>query len=364
MPVLQRERGLLVGEAELLGARPHRDDLRRRGTRTDQRDGLVHVLAAAGVRVALRPGRAAHREAAVVTGAVPEMAVQDVEERRVARPQQAVGVHVRVRRAALPGDGVDPFDVLAAEVVEHLADQAHALVLADSGAQEAVQLVVRGVDHRAGLGQQRDLVGRLDAPRREERLLTVHNGQSGGLEGEQYRQLHQVDADRLALQPVPRQLVGDLAGHLVGDAGVGVERAAQRGDAGTRPRRAVQPRVVQLVVARGRAEVPHDRFAAARQQGEPDQLVHRPGTDVRRGHVPDVREVEGEQRAERGRVEGLLEPGQPLFAEPVEVHPLLPVDRVRAVGSDRHVGPPRSASAPGTACRQRKPARRKPSSIT
>ena len=86
---------------------------------------------------------------------------------------EPVGVDVRVRRAALAGDGVDPLDVLGAEVVEHLADQADALVLAHARAQERVQLLVGGVDHGAGLGEQRDLVAGLDPAGLEEHLLAV-----------------------------------------------------------------------------------------------------------------------------------------------------------------------------------------------
>ena len=178
--VLQRERRLLVGEAELLGARPDCDDVGRRRAGLHQRDGLVHVLAAAHVGVALRGRRAADREAAVVAGAVAQVAVQDVEERRVAGADQPVAVDVRMRRAALAGDRVDALDVLAAEVVEHLADQADALVLADARAEERVQLLVGGVDHRAGLGQQADLVGCLDPPGVEEDLLPVDDVEALG----------------------------------------------------------------------------------------------------------------------------------------------------------------------------------------
>ena len=84
----------------------------------------------------------------------------------------------------------------------------------------------------------------------------------------------------------------------------------------------------------GRAEVPEDRLAAAGQQREPDQLVHRPGADVGRGHVADVGEVEGQQGAERGALERGAEPGQPVVAEPVEVDALLPVDGVGPVRAD------------------------------
>ena len=121
--VLEGEGGHLVGKAELLRPRPQRDDVGGGGTRPDQRDGLVHVLAAADVGVALGAGRAGHREGAVVAGPVAQVTVQDVEEGRITGPDQPVGVHVRVRRAALAGDRVDPLHVLAAQVVEDLADQ-------------------------------------------------------------------------------------------------------------------------------------------------------------------------------------------------------------------------------------------------
>jgi hypothetical protein len=52
--VLQRERGLLVREPELLRVRPDRDDVGRGRPGPHQGDRLVHVVAADGVRVALR----------------------------------------------------------------------------------------------------------------------------------------------------------------------------------------------------------------------------------------------------------------------------------------------------------------------
>src|SRR4029450_6938935 len=102
---------------------------------------------------------------------VAVVAVQDVEEGRVAGAQDAVGVDVGVGRAALPGDGVDPLDVLGAEVVEDLGDQPNALVLPDPGPQEPVQLVVGGVDQGGGGGQQGDLVRGLDPAGVQEHLL-------------------------------------------------------------------------------------------------------------------------------------------------------------------------------------------------
>ena len=176
--VLQRERGHLVGEAELGGRRPHGADVGGRHAGLDHGDRPVDVLAADLVGVALRRRGAAHLERAVVARAVAVVAVQDVEERRVTGTDDAVGVDVRVRRAALAGDRVDALDVLRPEVEQRLGDEADALVLAHTRSQRPVQLLVGSVDHRAGMGEQEDLVGRLDPPGLEEHLLAVDHGQA------------------------------------------------------------------------------------------------------------------------------------------------------------------------------------------
>ena len=301
----------------------------------------VHVLAAARVGVAHRRRGAAHREAAVVAGAVAEVAVQDVEERRVAGPDDAVAVDVRVRRAALARDGVDALDVLAAEVVEHLADQADALVLPHARAQERVELVVGRVDHRAGLGEQRDLVGGLDPAGLEEDLLPVDDVDALGLQRRQDRHLDEVDARRGSpARPCSRSTVATLRATSSAMPASGW-KAPRSVEMPARARfGAVEPRVEQLVVAGGRAEVPEHRLAAARQHGEPDQLVHGPGADVGGRHVADVGEVEGEQ-ARRGRSApaSAVSRASRSRAQPVEVDALLPVDRVGAVGADRHRSP-------------------------
>ena len=77
-------------------------------------------------------------------------------------------------------------------------------------------------------------------------------------------------------------------------------------------RAALQPRAVDLVVARGRAEVPHHRVIALREQAEARELVHRPGTDVGRGDVADVGHVEAQQCADVGLREQPLDPLQAL----------------------------------------------------
>jgi hypothetical protein len=206
-----------------------------------------------------------------------------------------------------------------------------------------VQLLVRGVDHRAGLGEEGDLVGCLDAAGLEEDLLAVDDVDALLLEGLQHGHLGEVDAQRLARQAVFAQFGRHLRGDVRADPGVRVEGAAEGGDAragaGGRAFLAVavvEPRVVELVVTGRRAEVPDDRFTAADEQREADQLVHRPGADVGGGHIADVGEVEAEQGAQLGAVQGRVEPGEPFPAQPVEVDALFPVDGVRPECADCH----------------------------
>ena len=161
--------------------------------------------------------------------------MQDIEERRITRPDDPVAVNVRVWRAPLTRNRIDALDVLATQAIEHFAHQADALVFAYAGTQKGVQLVVRRVDHRTGLSQQRDLVDGLDAPRLEEHLLTVNDGEPLLLERGQDRHLDHIDADRFGGQPV---LVHDrchLAGYLLSDPGVRMKGAPQCGDPGAGP---------------------------------------------------------------------------------------------------------------------------------
>src|SRR6266700_1669967 len=89
-------------------------------------------------------------------------------------------------------------------------------------------------------------------------------------------------------------------------------------------------------MARRGAEVPHDRLAllaiALREQAEASGLVECPGADVGRREVPDVVEVEAQQRAHLRLSQRLLGALQPLPAEPVEVDARLPVHTHRPEG--------------------------------
>ena len=54
------------------------------------------------------------------------------------------------------------------------------------------------------------------------------------------------------------------------------------------------------------------------------------------GHVADVGEVEGQQSTELRGIEVLPQTLQPIGAQPVDIDPLLPVDCVGPVGTNRH----------------------------
>src|SRR2546426_880806 len=96
-------------------------------------------------------------------------------------------------------------------------------------------------------------------------------------------QLDDVDAERLSKEASLLELDADLLRHGLRAARNG---PAQRRDPGARAAVA-EPRVVQLVVPRGRAEVPHDRVVAARQEAEANVFVDGPHPDVRRRDVAD-----------------------------------------------------------------------------
>ena len=116
-------------------------------------------------------------------------------------------------------------------------------------------------------------------------------------------------------------------------------RPAQGRDAGARAVFA-EPRVEELVMPGGRAEVPHDRLVALRQQAEADVLVDGPHADVGGRDVADVAHVEAEQRAQLRLFERCLRASQACLAQPVEVDPLLPVDPHHAIAADPHRAPP------------------------
>ena len=133
-------------------------------------------------------------------------------------------------------------------------------------------------------------------------------------------------------------------------AGVRGDRAAQADHPGVDVLLA-QPRAVEPVVLRGRAEVPDVRLAAARQQGVAGHLVARPLADVGARDVADVVEVE-QQDARRRRTPPApsRRASEPVGPQPIDVPALLPVDVHRAGRGEgsRHRGTPDAGSAAGT----------------
>src|SRR3989440_5965673 len=88
----------------------------------------------------------------------------------------------------------------------------------------------------------------------------------------------------------------------------------------------VQPRRVQLVVARRAAEIPDVRLAISREQRIARELVARPLADHRAGGVADIVLVEREQRAETGVRERGAHAREAVPVQPAEIDALLEID--------------------------------------
>src|SRR2546422_2687326 len=88
----------------------------------------------------------------------------------------------------------------------------------------------------------------------------------------------------------------------------------------------VQPRRVQLVVARRAAEIPDVRLAVSREQRIARELVARPLADHRAGGVADIVLVEREQRAKTGVRERGAHPREAVPVQPAEIDALLEID--------------------------------------
>src|ERR1051326_6360386 len=86
-----------------------------------------------------------------------------------------------------------------------------------------------------------------------------------------------------------------------------------------------EPRAVDLMMARSRAEVPEDRLVVLRQQRETHELVHRPSADVRGGNVADVVHVEAEERAHLGLFKRRFDAREALLAQALDIDALFPI---------------------------------------
>ena len=129
------------------------------------------------------------------------------------------------------------------------------------------------------------------------------------LQREQRRHVRDVHADRLLARARARASSSTIIGRKrVRDPGRVGHRATHRRHPRA-PARLRQPRAVELVMPRGRAEVPQHRIAvAARHEREADVLVALPRPDRRARDVAEVVRVEEQQRAEIRRLERRLRP--------------------------------------------------------
>ena len=301
-------------------------DLVRADAGLQQVDRAVHPFARLAIRGALRRRRAADVERAVVARAIAHERLDDVEERLVAGTDQAVGEVVRMRAAALAGDRVDRLDAVGAHLVEARGRERDDLAFLDAGLQRLGDVLVDAVDHRRRHVEQRQLVDVLHFARLQQRLLAVAH-----LDAE-LLQLEAASAarrrrGRAACRPRLRRRGCDL-----------ISRAASRNSVmspPTAPRKpeqsgaaviVVQPRRVQSMMLRRRAEVPDVRIAVAGEQRIARQLVARPFADHRARRVADVVLVEAQQRAEPGCGERGARAREPVVVQAAEVDALLEVD--------------------------------------
>ena len=256
---LEAEAGLLVREAELLGSRPDLRDLVRRHAGPHERDRRIEPLAALLVRVELRVADAADVERAVVARAVAHERMDDVEERLVARAQQPIREDVRMRIAPIARDRVDRLHLLGAHLEQQLVRARDDLVLVDAGPEHPVDLFVDRVDEPGRLVEECDLLGGLDLAGLEERPGTIGDVQPRALQRLDRDEVRHVNPERLAVKAELAQLVRDLLAEPVRDPGLDGHGTAHGRDAGTEVLRR-KPRREQLMVARGRTEVPQDRL--------------------------------------------------------------------------------------------------------
>ena len=196
MSELQAEGRHLVGKAELVSTRPNARNRIGAHAGPDQLDRAVEPVAALLVGVVLRRGGAPDVEGAVVASAVAHEGLQHVEERLVAGADHAVGEIVRVRIAALPGNGVDRLDVVGAVLVQKLGRHRDDVGLAHARLELLADQLVDAVDHGGGAIEQRNLVDALDLASVEHDLLAVRDLEPGALELEHHRRFDDVDAER------------------------------------------------------------------------------------------------------------------------------------------------------------------------
>src|SRR5262249_54328323 len=127
---LQPEGCHLVREAEFRRLRPYAAALIGAHARLDELDRPIGPLTSLLVGVVLPRRGAAGVEGRVIAGAIADEALQDVEERLVARADHAVGEVMWMRIAALARDGIDRLSVIGAVAIENLVGLGDDVVLA------------------------------------------------------------------------------------------------------------------------------------------------------------------------------------------------------------------------------------------
>src|SRR3984893_1745239 len=156
--VLQRKAGFFVGESKLFCFRPYRSNLGGGAARADQFDRGIEIITAALVGVDHGVRTIPNGEAAVITGAISHVRMENVVVDGVARAEHAIGKHMRMRIAAFAGNGIHSFNIFRTQIVENFADQTHGFVLAHPGFHGSVQLIVGSVDHHGRSVEQLNLI--------------------------------------------------------------------------------------------------------------------------------------------------------------------------------------------------------------
>ena len=152
--------------------------------------------------------------------------------------------------------------MLRAEVVKHFADDADAFVFFDARFHETVKLVIGGIDHHGRGIEQRDLVLGFDFSHLVHQLLAVDDFDALSLQSEEHRHLDHVDADGLVEQFALFEFETDFFRHIFSQTGSRIGGAAQCGNTGAGT--LAEPRAIDLMMARRRAEVPQDRLIVLR----------------------------------------------------------------------------------------------------
>jgi hypothetical protein len=321
---LQPEALHLVVEPELLGFWPDAGNLVGGHAGAHELDRGVDPFARLLVGIALGIVGLAHDERPVVASLVANERLDDVEERLVARADQSIAEDVRVRAAPLAGHGIDVVDVLGSDVEQVLRDVGDELALADARLELLGDQLVGAVDHRARGVEQHDLVDGLDFPGVQHDLLRVEDADPLRFERREHGRLDDVDTERHVRSPLGLEDFLELSRRDPEKASIWGDRAAEP-DHARMDVLLAQPRAVQAMVLRRRAEVPDVGIAAARQQRVSRHLVARPFPDMGARDIPDVVEVEEQDGPDVRRLQGRAGTPKPVASKALYVPALFPV---------------------------------------